>query len=67
MDNLPPEVVKKAFDYMKVRKNDFIAILSNAGLKPGPEHAPPTTTDYVKWTIKEWAGFLYKYITPSKK
>jgi hypothetical protein len=63
-NNMPltQTTIIKAFQYIKTHKEDFIQAMKN--IKPGPEHPPPTTENYQKWTLSEWAGYLQTYIKP---
>ena len=63
---LPSDIIRSAFAYFKEHE-DFISILAKAGLKPGPGHKVPVSHDYKNWTLEEWAGFLYQYVTPRKR
>lgn len=66
MSGLAREVVEEAFAYFKERR-EVVQFMAQARIRPGPHDKPPTDSDYKKWTLEQWAGFLYRYVTPRKK
>lgn len=59
------ETIRAAFNYFKTNP-DVKEALIRAKIKPSPDNPVPTSEDYRSWKLGEWAGFLFKYITPKK-
>jgi hypothetical protein len=63
---LTPTTITQAYKYLKTHQKDFIQIMKESNINPSPKYPPPTTENYQKWTLSEWAGYLYTYIKPKK-